>query len=352
MIVLFLAGLAATGYMYLHVPTGFVPQEDQNYFIVVVQAPPGASLSYTTEYREAGGKDSAGRSRCFRHVCGSRLFALRRQFVELRPGLCSAEADRRTRRAKDTRPATLWRASRRSCLAFRERSWWRSSRRRSTASAALADSSSSCRTWAATRCRTSTRSRTRLLPAAASATDLRGLFTSFTANDPQQLVQIDREKAKAIGVPISQVTQALGVYMGSQYVNDFDFNNRSYRVYVQADQPFRMNARDLRQYYVRSDTNGLVPLGNIVTLKETSGPQVINHFNLFRSAEIDGAAAPGYSSSQGLKAMEDLAKQNMLQGMSFSWTGLALEEVEASGKAIIIFGLGLLVVYLTLVRAV
>jgi HAE1 family hydrophobic/amphiphilic exporter-1 len=136
--------------------------------------------------------------------------------------------------------------------------------------------------------------------------------------------------------------------MGSEYVNDFDFNNRSYRVYVQADQPFRMNARDLRQYYVRSSTNGLVPLGNLVNLQETSGPQVINHYNLFRSAEIDGAAAPGYSSSQGLAAMEELAKQNMLQGMTYSWTGLALEEVEASGKAIIIFGLGLLVVYLTL----
>ena len=178
--------------------------------------------------------------------------------------------------------------------------------------------------------------------------DLQGLFTSFTANDPQQLVNIDREKARAMGVPINQVTQALGVYMGSEYVNDFDFNNRSYRVYVQADQPFRMNARDLRQYYVRSDTNGLVPLGNIVSLQETSGPQVINHFNLFRSAEIDGAAAPGYSSSQGIQAMSDLAKNNMLQGMAFTWSGLALEEVEAAGKAIIIFALGLLVVYLTL----
>jgi len=109
-----------------------------------------------------------------------------------------------------------------------------------------------------------------------------------------------------------------------------------------------MSARDLRQYYVRSDSNGLVPLGNIVSLNETSGPQVINHYNLFRSAEIDGAAAPGFSSGQGLKAMEDLSKQNMLQGMTFSWTGLALEEVEASGKAILIFGLGILVVYLTL----
>jgi len=151
-----------------------------------------------------------------------------------------------------------------------------------------------------------------------------------------------------MGVPINQVTQALGVYMGSQYVNDFDFNNRSYRVYVQADQPFRMNAGDLRQYYVRSDSQGLVPLANIVSLKETSGPQVINHYNLFRSAEIDGGAATGYSSSQGLKAMGELAKEHMLQGMSFNWSGLALEEVEAGGKAIIIFALGLLVVYLTL----
>ena len=178
--------------------------------------------------------------------------------------------------------------------------------------------------------------------------DLTGLFTSFTANDPQKLVAIDRQKAKAIGVPIGQVTSALGVYMGSQYVNDFDFNNRSYRVYVQADQPFRMNAQDLRQYYVRSDASGLVPLGNIVSLTDSSGPQVINHYNLFRSAEIDGAAAPGYSSEQGLKAMEELAKKNMQQGMSFQWTGLALEQVESSGKAIIIFGLGILVVYLTL----
>ena len=188
----------------------------------------------------------------------------------------------------------------------------------------------------------------KIVAASRQRQDLTGLFTSYTATDPQQLVQIDREKAKAIGVPISQITQALSVYMGSQYVNDFDFNNRSYRVYVQADQPFRMNSRDLRQYYVRSDSNGLVPLDNLVTLKETSGPQVISHFNLFRSAEIDGAPAPGYSSGQGLKSMQELAKEHMLQGMSFGWSGLALEEVEASGKAIIIFGLGLVVVYLTL----
>jgi HAE1 family hydrophobic/amphiphilic exporter-1 len=178
--------------------------------------------------------------------------------------------------------------------------------------------------------------------------DLTGLFTSFTSNDPQVLVRIDREKAKALGVPFSQISDALQVYMGSEYVNNFDFNNRSYRVYVQADQQFRENAADIRQYYVRSATNQMIPLDNLVTLENTSGPQVISHYNLFRSAEIDGSAAPGFSTSEGLHAMEQVAQQNMMHGMSYQWTGLALEELESAGKAIIIFGLGILVVYLTL----
>jgi HAE1 family hydrophobic/amphiphilic exporter-1 len=136
--------------------------------------------------------------------------------------------------------------------------------------------------------------------------------------------------------------------MGSSYVNDFDFNNRSYRVYVQADAPYRRNAQDLRQYYVRSDSGQMVPLDNLASITETSGPQVINHYNLFRSAEIDGSPAPGLSSGQGLDAMVSLFNKSKMPGMTYSWTGLALEEVESAGKAIIIFGLGLLVVYLTL----
>ncbi len=92
----------------------------------------------------------------------------------------------------------------------------------------------------------------------------------------------------------------------------------------------------------------MVPLDNLVTISQTSGPQVISHYNLFRSAEIVGSSAPGYSSSQGLTAMERLAKKSMMQGMQYSWSGLALEEIESGGKATIIFGLGILVVYLTL----
>jgi HAE1 family hydrophobic/amphiphilic exporter-1 len=177
--------------------------------------------------------------------------------------------------------------------------------------------------------------------------DLAQLYSSFTANDPQYLVTIDREKAKSLHVPLSQITDALGVYVGSAYVNDFDFNNRSYRVYVQADKQFRATASDMQKLYVRSDTGAMVPLDNLITITQTTTPQVISHYNLFRSAEIDGSAAPGYSSGQAIATMEDLAKK-MPQGFSYSWTGLSLEELQAGGTSLILFGLGTLVVYLTL----
>jgi HAE1 family hydrophobic/amphiphilic exporter-1 len=178
--------------------------------------------------------------------------------------------------------------------------------------------------------------------------DLTGLLTTFSANDPQILVTIDREKAKALNIPLSQITTTLNVFMGSEYVNDFDYNNRTYRVFVQADQPFRMNAKDLHNFYVRSDSGQMIPLDNLVTVAESSGPPVISHYNLFRSVEIDGSAAPGYSSSEGLTAMQDLATQQMMPGMNYAWTGLTLDEIESGGKALIIFSLGILVVYLTL----
>src|SRR5204862_3266392 len=136
---------------------------------------------------------------------------------------------------------------------------------------------------------------------------LTGLFTTFTANDPQYLVKIDREKAKSLHVPLNQITDALQVYMGSVYVNDFDFNNRAYRVYVQADSKYRSQPKDIRQYYLRSDTGKMISLDNLVTVEQTANPQVISHYNLFRSAEINGTAAPGHSSGEGIPAMEALS---------------------------------------------
>jgi HAE1 family hydrophobic/amphiphilic exporter-1 len=177
---------------------------------------------------------------------------------------------------------------------------------------------------------------------------LTSLFTSYTANDPQYLVKIDREKAKSLQIPLTQITNALQVFMGSVYVNDFDFNNRSYRVYLQADQKFRAQAKDIRTYYLKSDTGKMIPLDNVVEIQQTTNPQVISHFNLFRSAEISGSASPGVSTGQGLDAMAAIAGKVLPRGMTFEWSGLSLEEIHSGGKATILFALGLIFVYLTL----
>ena len=347
LLLVFFAGLAATVYMYNHVPTGFIPQEDQNYLICVLQTPPGASLNYTTHVAEAAEKmilqdpDVFGTFAVpgFSLSGGSApnygLIFVPLKSMDQRKGKGHGASDVVARLAPKLfgvpggivalfEPPAVQGIGSFGGFQFQLQDLGRNT---------LQDLDAVAH---------------KIVAASHARKDLTGLFTSYTANDPQLLITIDREKAKAMGVPISEITNALGVYMGSEYINDFDFNNRSYRVYIQADQPYRMRASDLRQYYVRAGNGGMVPLDNIVRISDTAGPQVIYHFNLFRSAEIDGSAAPGYSSSEGLQAMEQLAKQNMLQGMTYSWSGLALEEVESQGKAIIIFGLGIIVVYLTL----
>jgi HAE1 family hydrophobic/amphiphilic exporter-1 len=158
--------------------------------------------------------------------------------------------------------------------------------------------------------------------------DLTGVFTSFTANDPQYVVTIDREKAKAVGVPLQQITETLQTYMGSAYVNDFDFNNRSYRVYVQADRQFRSQPKDLGQFYVRSDAGRMIPLDNLVRVGQSTTPGII--------------------SGEAMAAMEALSAKTLPQGFSYEWTGLSLEELQSGQTAVLLFGLGTLVVYLTL----
>src|SRR6202023_3324611 len=140
--------------------------------------------------------------------------------------------------------------------------------------------------------------------------------SSFTAYDPQLLVPLDREKAKSLGVPLSQIDDTLQVILGSAYVNDFNFNNRAYRVYVQAAGRFRTRPDGIRQFYVRSDRGGMVALDNLVQVTETTGPQLINHFNLFRSAEITGSAAPGFGAGPAIGGAEKVAKKGMPEGLT------------------------------------
>jgi hydrophobic/amphiphilic exporter-1 (mainly G- bacteria), HAE1 family len=347
---LFVAGLGATVYMYNHVPTAFVPVEDQGYFMILVQTPPGASLSYTTQIADKGAAIVSADPDVFGtfSVMGFSLAGGSSPnsgliFAPLKP------VDERTKLGKGhsahdivariapklfgvpggilyaVEPPAIQGIGTVGGFQFILQDGGRNT---------FADIDRIAHTMVGA--------------ARAPSSGLVNLNTTFTANDPQIAIAIDRQKAEAMGVPLTQITTAMGTFMGSSYVNDFNFNNRSYRVYVQADQQFRRNTSDLRQFYVRSNAGQMVPLDNLVAISETAGPQVINHYNMFRSAEVDGSPAEGLSSGQGLENMQKLFEKTKLPGMTFSWTGLALEEQESAGKALLIFGLGLLVVYLTL----
>lgn len=177
---------------------------------------------------------------------------------------------------------------------------------------------------------------------------LAGVFSTYRPYSPQLIVEIDRDKAKALDVPLADLFSTLSVYLGSSYVNDFDLGTRIYRVYVQADQQFRSNPNDIEQFYVRSRRGEMVSLSNLVRVAKTSAPQSISHYNLFRSTEINGSAAPGFSSGQAIIAMQELAKKALPEGMSFEWSGVSKEELESGSKTILIFSLGLVFVFLVL----
>ncbi|NBD08049.1 efflux RND transporter permease subunit [Corallococcus silvisoli] len=177
---------------------------------------------------------------------------------------------------------------------------------------------------------------------------LRGVFTGFNADTPLLDVEVDRQKAKALGVPIEQIFSTMQLYMGSQYVNDFNYANRAYRVYVQADQQFRDSPLDIGAFYVRSDSGDMIPLESLVKVETTVSAQVIRHHNLFRAVELSGQPAPGESSGQAMEAMEALAERHLPQGMSAEWAGISLEQKQSGAQTLLIFALGLLFVFLVL----
>jgi HAE1 family hydrophobic/amphiphilic exporter-1 len=187
-----------------------------------------------------------------------------------------------------------------------------------------------------------------LLGAANADPRLAAVFTAFRSDLPQLNVTVDRTKAEALHVPFSDVAETLGTLMGSQYVNDFDLNNRSYRVYVQAENRYRNDPSGLTRMYVHSPGGGSVPLTTLVTQSQAKVPTEISHFNLFRSIEVDGAPKPGVGSGEAIAAMESAAKKTLPAGMNYAWFGLSLDQIEGGHLATIIFALGVLFVFLVL----
>ena len=347
MVAIFVAGLGLTYFVYTRVPQAFVPEQDGGFLLTVVQAPSGSSLQYTSAVASEVEKIlmTTPEVQAVFSVMGfsfsgaapnqGMIFTMLKPFAE-REGrehsLQEVVARLRGRMfgvqgaiVVPFIPPAIPGVSALGGFTFEVLD--------QGGAGDIANLSNAINS---------------LVGAAGQSPRIAGLFSPFTANDPQLAVDIDRDKARSLGLPISEVTNALQIYLGSTYVNDFDFNNRAYRVYVQADKAYRSDPKDLGQYYARTIDGDMVPLASVVRVRETTSPQVISHFNLFRSATVNGSAAPGFSSGQAIDEMEALAARALPQGFGFAWSGISLEEIKAGGQSAAIFAIGLLLVYLTL----
>lgn len=178
--------------------------------------------------------------------------------------------------------------------------------------------------------------------------EIGNVYTLYRANVPQKNIVIDKDKVQKLGLNLNDVNQSISTMLGSSFVNNFNQFGRQYKTYVMADAANRMRPEDLAQYYVRDMEGNMVPLSTVATVRDTTGPQYVNHFNIYRAAEIAGVPAPGYSSDQALNALEETAKKVLPVDMGYQWSNVSYQEREAAGKGAVVFGMALLFVFLIL----
>jgi hydrophobe/amphiphile efflux-1 (HAE1) family protein len=347
---LVLAGFTAliffTVFMYKIVPTGFIPEEDQGYFFTIVQSPDGVSLNYTENIMEQIGDKMAEIEEMESYFAlsgfGFEGNGSNRGFVfsKLKPWSERIGTDKSVYAILGRINASLQNITGARAFAVNAPPVrglssfggfeFQLQDLRGLPISVLVENAN------------------KVIAAASERPEIAAAFTQFAANTPQIEVSVDRDRAKALDINIDDVFSTLQTYLGSQYVNDFTLGQRQYRVYVQAEGANRSNPEDIGKLYVRSQNDRLIPLGNLVTLKEFTGPQTITHYNLFRSIKIQGSTAPGYSTGQAIKAMEEVAAEILPSALSYEWTGTALEEVNSGGQSVFIFGMGLLMAFLVL----
>lgn len=187
-----------------------------------------------------------------------------------------------------------------------------------------------------------------LIQAASAQQDLRNLTTTFNANSPQMYLDIDRIKSRSLQVPLANVFEALRGYLGSSFVNLFNKFNQVYQVYLQAGEHYRLTPEDILHLYARNLQGEMVPLGSVLSINRSQGPELITRYNLYPAAPVFGSAAPGFSSGQALKLMEDLAARSLPPGIGYDWTATSYQEKQVGHQAYFIYALSITLVFMVL----
>ena len=345
-LILFVALLGAAVWLYMSVPTAFLPEEDQGYLVNLVQGPEGSSVNHTSgvieqvdqiylDHPEINSTFSLGGYSFSGNIPNSGVI-----FALLRPWGDRPRANQSAQSVLEQVRSQIGQIREANVIAFNPPTI--------PGLGSVSGFVFQLQDRGSNDLQTFLQVKDELVAQANAAPELQNVFSTYTANAPQLEIEIDRNLAKAMRVDVDEILSTLQSFLGSRYVNDFNAFGRTYRTYIQADHAFRSNPSDIGEFYVRSETGEMISLDTVVGVSSTTGPQVLNHYNLFRSIEINGAPAPGYSSGQAIAAMERIADEVLPNNMGFEWSGISLEELESGGQAPIIFGLGVLFVFLVL----
>ncbi len=347
-VIVFAVLMALTVYMFKIVPTGFVPEEDQGYFIVNVQGPEGSSLERTNATMKEVYEILKNTPGVAHVVSISGLNFLTSSSDSNSGAMFPVLAPWNERKSKETQIDYILATVRKKFAGIQ------GAQVVAFNAPAIQGLSSTGGFQFELEDRTNLGLDTlekvmgEIIEAGQKRPELVGLFAYFSVNTPGLYIELDRTKTKTQGVSISEVFQTLQGYLGSLYVNDFNLFGQVYKVFIQADAQYRNTMEDISRLYVRTDRGDLVPLDTLIDVSKIVGPETITHYNLYRSAEIDGDNAPGYSSGQAMDAMEELAEEYMPEGMGFEWSGISYQEIKAGNLAPLIFGLSLVFVFLFL----
>ncbi len=340
--------IAVTVFMFKTRPKAFLPQEDQGYFFINIQLPEAASLSRTMRVLERITRDVSG-IKGVRDVIGVSGFSLLSgvsENVGLGVVILDPWKDRKDSRLHiksiiGQTQRMLFAIDEANCFAFEPPPIMGLGQSGGFDFRLLALENQTPQELYSVAMS--------LMIAANQHPALMRVFTTYTANTPQIFLNVDRTRAEYLGVPVGRIFSDLQAYLGSSYVGDFNFFNRTYQVKIQADAPFRDELSDILKIYVKNNRGYMVPLRSLVTLKTILGPQVITRYNQFPSAKFMGVAAPGFSSGQAMDAMEKLASQMLPSGYGFEWSSTSYQEKKTRGQVVALFLLAMVFGYLFLV---
>jgi hydrophobe/amphiphile efflux-1 (HAE1) family protein len=337
-----LIGLA--GWRFTATPTGFIPAQDQGYLIVAAQLPPGASLQRTNELimraAEIAHKNPATQDTvAFAGLDGATFSTASNggaMFITLKPhadrGAADAIANEMRKAFAPLSGGLLLVIPPPPVRGIGTGGGWKMliEDRGNLGFKALEGAAFG------------------MMAKANQTPGITAAFTTFNNRTPRLFADIDRERAEQLGVPVSSVFSTLGSYLGSSYINDFNYLGRTYRVTAQADAPYRDQVSDVGHLRTRSAAGNMVPLDAVMTLRNDTGPYRVVRYNLYPSAELQGDTSRGYSSGQSLQAMAKIAGETLPKGMSYEWTEIAFEQQQAGNTGSLVFGLAVLFVFLLL----